>query len=315
LKVFELQIDSTVITAIGTNAVEIEGTESTRVRLAEDITHEDGSWGIWEECQYSIAQYIYKHLESATGIINDADLLVVLTHGAAQIENTTGISLRQYVDMTRLQIWRDLCDIDKAVFYMALGTVIVTYKSTFNSGAPTAMTDANVEGWKSVFDYETMVNEFNIYGMRKGDIEVYQSSTDATSIAKYAATRTEVIRNSGLMTQRDAAALGTALVARDANVQQMLYATIPGLNSTYRLGTEVSITSTYLGLTAANYIVYEWMYDSENHRTNIMLHPRVSQTGLMGTNDIREQFAEVKNNASVARQEQYIPEPITNEVV
>lgn len=315
LKTFELRIDSTVVYAIGTNAVTISDTEANRLRVAEDITHEDGSWGIWEECKYSIAQYIYKHLDSAEvgTLIATYDTLVQLTH-AATIEHTSGISLRQYVDRTPLEIIRDLCEIDKAVFWVTLGGTTVTYKSTFNNGAPTAMTDANVEGWRSVFDYESMTNEFDIYGMRKGDIEVYQNVSDATSIAKYAATRTQVIRNSGLMTQRDALALGTSLVGRDANIQQMLYASIAGLDSTYRLGTEVAITSTYLGLTAANYIVSEWTYDSENHKTMLVLHPRVSQQGLMSTNDIRDQFASVKSDAGTARKEQYIPEPITNEV-
>ena len=176
------------------------------------------------------------------------------------------------------------------------------------------MTDASVEGWKSVFEYSTMVNEYDVYGIRQGDSEVHQNATDATSIAQYKATRSKVVRNSGLMTQRDALALGTNMVARDANVQQFLYATLSGLDITHRLGTEVSITSTYLGLTAAKYIVYEWAYDSETNKTNIILHPRVSQQGLMKTAELTEQIESMKTNSKIARDEQYIPELITNEV-
>ena len=149
----------------------ISDTESNRLRLAEDITHEDGCWGIWEGCQYSIAKYIYQHMESATGPIGGGDSMVELTYGAANIEDTSGISLRQYKGKTRLEIMRDLADMDKSVFWVTLGGTTVTWKSTFNDGSPTAMTDATVIGWRSVFDWEPVYNEMDIYGARIGDTD------------------------------------------------------------------------------------------------------------------------------------------------
>jgi hypothetical protein len=322
--VYYCSIELDTVTTGYSTLVTINETEANRLRVATDMTA--AATRVWEGLDYCILKPIYKHLDTAESVgkslitdeageksFSGPDPLVALT-AAATIEHTSGYSAMQFKGKTRLKMLQALAPHDKAVFWMDLGTVIVNWKSTWNDGAPTAMTDASVENWRSVFDYETVVNEFDIYGARIGDGEIYENATDATSIAKFRGTRTKIVRDAGLVSFADAAAKGAAMAAKDANPQQMLYATLAGLDSTYRLGTEVSITSTYLGLTAAKYIVYEWAYDSETHQTNIVLHPRVSQQGLMETREIRDTFERMSNEVNKSRSEQHVADPVTHEV-
>lgn len=282
----ELELD--VTTTGYSNAALIVDTLATPDCLGVNIGFADNPAAarIWEGANYSIAQPIYKHLDSAESgvIITDGDIMETLTC-AATIEHTSGISTRQYINKTRLEIIRDLAQQDKAEFWIALGGTTVTYKSTWNDGAPTAMTDTSGT-LSSSFDYTKLANEWNVYGMRVGDQQLQSNVTDATSIAKYKATRSRTSRDAGLTSEYDTLARGTALVAQHKDVQQMISVSIPGLDSTYRLGTEVSLTSTYLGLTAAKYIVDSWEYDSKSDVSRIHMHPRISTTGL-----IRDEFA------------------------
>ena len=257
-------------------------------RLAVAVRFDTDAYKVWSCLPYSITRPIYKHIasdETPGTLITAGDTMETLTC-AATIEHTSGTSTRQYKDQTRLQILQDLARQDKAEFFIPLGTTTVTYKSTWNDGAPTALTDTDVNSWKSTFDYGKLANEFNIYGMRIGDRQLYSNVTDATSILKYKATRSRTERGSGLVSEHDTLAYGTALVAQYKDVQQILTTTIRGNTAkvahpkTLVLGDEVSITSTYLGLAAAKYIIQNWSYDSTADMTTLLLHPRVSQVGL-----------------------------------
>ena len=72
--------------------------------------------------------------------------------------------------------------------------------------------------------------------------------------------------------------MADTLVDRDKDVRLFLEAELPGL-SALRLGSEISITSTYLGLTAAVYTVTHWSFDDKAYRTFLRLHPRSSLAG------------------------------------
>ena len=165
---------------------------------------------------------------------------------------------------------------------MTLGGVTVTYKQTF--GADTMqLTDGKVNSWQSYIDYGSMYNEYHVYGARLGDYEISQVSTDTTSETKFKSTKTKVVRNTGLVSDADAVAIGTALAARDANPSLMVGCTITGNTATtahattIKLGEIVEITSSYLWPTAAkDYIVTRFAYDSEQHETYLTLHPKVS---------------------------------------
>ena len=282
LDVYQCLLELTYVVEGDTTAHDIIDNTTNSITTPSNLTY--NGLGCWERMPYSIAKKIYKHIDTAEGgtLISDGDVVNAIT-AAATIEHTTGITTRNYQEMTRLEILRDLNDVDNAVFWMTLGGVILTRKSTFNSGAPTALTDALVLSWANCeYDYEPMRNEYHVYGVRIGDNQLYRDtsalSTDpgADSKAKFVATRSEVVRNTGTLSQYETDSLGAALVERDEDVLLFLEATLKGLDSTYRLGTEVAVTSAYLGLTAANYVVTGWNYDSTRHATYIILQPRSS---------------------------------------
>jgi len=277
---------------------------------------------IWEGIPYCIAQPIYKHLDTAESVglslitdeagevsLSGPDPLVALT-AASTIEHTSGISTRQYVGRTRFEILKDLAKQDKAEFYMALGTATLTYKSTWGANDNT-FTDAIPNTLTSSFDYKTMRNEYDVYGMRIGDRQLYSNVADATSIAKYGATRTEIVRSSGLVSEYDTLTVATNRAAQDKDVQMMLSAELVGLDSTYRLGIITEVTSARLGISAVDYIVTSWSYDSNNHTSRITLHPKVSATGLQ---DTTPRLLQMEEQAETSAKDLYVPEPSTHEV-
>ena len=282
LDIYQILLELTYDAEGATTAHPISDTTTNTIVADANLTYQ--GLGIWERCPYSVAQPIHKHIDTDEGgtLISDGDVVNALT-AAATIEHTTGISTRNYQEMTRLGILLDLGKIDNAMLWVTLGGVIVTRKATFNSGAPTALTDADVLSWGNCeYDYEPMRNEYHIYGIRIGDNQLYRNTADlatdpgADSKLKFVATRSEVVRNTGTLSQYETDSLGGSLVERDEDVLLFLEATLGGLDDTYRLGTEVSITSAYLGLTAAKYVVTGWDHDTGQHKTHISMHPRSS---------------------------------------
>jgi hypothetical protein len=286
-----------MITALPVTRTQPLGTQawavySNKLRVDTDLWH--SGLGMTEGDYYCICEEIYKHLDSAEGgtLITDGDALSSKTNGAgaivcaAGVEHTSGISSRHYTERTRLEILKDLSKMDKSVFWITLGGTTLNWKSTFNDGAPTALTDASVLSWKhGEYDYTSMTNEYHIYGVRIGDEQVYFDTDDATdpgsdSKSTYGATRVKVYSAGGVFNQRDAEVLGDILVERDEDVHLFLRGEFAGLSS-LRLGDEVTITSAYLlNSVAAHYIVSHWTYDSTTNITTVRFHPRVSQLGL-----------------------------------
>ena len=304
-----LEVDTTT-TGYSTPILINDTINPNKLEVATDLTA--AATQLWEGVDYCISKYRYLHFESATGIILGGDNIVTLTCGAANVENTTGVSTRQHKNRTRLQIARDEATDDGAVFWMALGGTPVTYKKTFGASTET-MTDATPDSWQSLRDYN-ITNDYDVYGARLGDYEIFQQSQDTTSIATYNATRSKVTKNAGLVSDADAAAIGTTLAARDANIQQMIACTLSGFDTTYRLGTIVEITSSYLWATAAkDYIVTRWAYDSDAHKTHLTLHPKVS----IGLQEIDTPIAEgerLKMATKKSETDKFVPDPITHEV-
>lgn len=311
-----LRVEVDVETTGYSSAITINDGGANWLEVATDLTA--AATRIWEGCPFCITQPIYLHIESATGPVLGGDTMVTLTCGVANVENTSGISTRQYVNKTRLEILKDLAVQDKAHFWITLGGVVVTYKSTFNDGAPETLTDTDLNSIKSTYDYSTLVNEVTAYGMRIGDSRLSSTYTDATSEGKYKQTRTKVTSDTGLVSEYDTLARATALVNQYKDVQQILSVTIRGNTAkaahakTLKLGDEVSITSTYLGLSAAVYIVQRWSYDSRNNLTTLLLHPRVSAIGLQ--RDERPSFEQSMQAYRRGTADRYIAAPETNEV-
>lgn len=312
LYVYYIMLEVDVDTTGYSTAISISDTTSNRLTIGTDLTAD--ATKVWHGLPYSIAREIYKHIDSAETpgtLITNGDVLQTLTC-AATIEHTSGISTRQFKDVTRLDILKDVARQDKSEFYIALGGSTVTYKSTWNEGSPTAFTDATPTSLRMIQDYGRLFNEFNIYGMRIGDRELSSTKNDSTSIETFGITKSKVERNTGLVSEYDTAARGTALVAQHKDIQKILSATIAGLDSSYRLGTEVSVTSTFYNLSSAVYIVDSWEYDSTRHESMIRMHPRVSQTGLL-----RPEIIHGQRGASRFRRgdpEKYVPDPATNTV-
>ena len=316
IRVYYIHVEIDTSTEGYSTPIAITDGETYRLTVGTDLSAD--ATKVWDGVPYAIAQPIYKHIDSEETpgtLITDGDIMEALTC-AATIEHTSGISTRQYKDKTRLQILQDLAQQDKAELWLPLASTTVSYKSTWNDGAPTALTDTDVLSWRSVFDYTKLANEFNIYGVRVGDTELFSNVTDATSIAKYKATRSQTRKGVGLVSEADTLAYGTALVAQYKDVQQILTATIRGNTATAAhpktivLGDEISITSTYLGLTASVYIIQSWAYDSKNNMTSIVLHPRVSQVGLQ-----KEDFDSIEQSIQTIRRgevDKYIQPPSTD---
>ncbi len=313
---FEIDVETTGYSS----AVLINDTIATnKLEVATDLTA--AATRVWERIPYCIAKPIYKHIDSAEGgtLITGGDDLVTLTC-AATIEHTSGISTRQYVGKTRLQVAQDLARQDRAHLWMALGTTILTYKSTFNDGAPETLTDTDVNSWTSRRDYSTLANEVTSFGMRIGNNRLSSTYTDTTSEATFGTTRTKVTNDTGLVSEHDTLARATALVNQYKDIQQILTCTIRGNTAkashdkTLVLGDEVSITSSLLGLSSAVYIVQRWSYDSNPNvnLTTLLLHPRVSQVGLQ--KDERPSFEMMMQDFRRGTADRYVPAPESKEV-
>lgn len=299
-----MEIDATTS---GTSAV-YTISDGTAKRLTVDADLWIDGLGLWEGAEYCIAQPIYTHLP---GLITDHDDLVTLT---TSIESTSGISTRHFVLFSPLEIMQAVRVPDKAVFWMPLGTKQVTYKSTFNDGVPAAITDADVISWsKSEWSWDPVTNEWHITGMRIGDSEIYVDSSTLSpdpgvdSKALYGITRAKALANTGLMSEYDAEIVAGAMVEKDEDVKLFLACDIPGF-STHELGHEVSITSTYLGLTAEVYVVTHFSYDSFAYRTTLRLQPRVSQLGFVDHKQFGENIRQVTESTERLEREVASPE-------
>lgn len=290
-----------------------------RLKVGTDLTA--AATKIWEGVPYSIARPIYKHIDhdEAPGhlVMNGATLFTEAMGfgcGGVTVEHTTGISTRHYSDRTRLQIMRDLAKMDKAVFWIPLGGASVYWKSTFNA-AGTAMTDATVLSWdKAKYDYDPMRNSYKVMGIRIGESQISATSTSAASVTDYGATRSEVVTDSGVVSLRDATTLAAGLVAKDKDPIYMLEAILAGLSATtFRLASEVLITSTVLGLTGAKaatpYVVIGMAYDSTAYRTRLTLLPRanLSTIGLPEQSGFGETLKKTIERGNDTRTDLYMP--------
>jgi hypothetical protein len=240
---------------------------------------------LWEGVQYSIAKPIHDHIESSSGPIGGYDTMVTLTYADGDIEDTSGISTRQFVDMTPLQILKDLARQDKAHFWIPLGGTTVKWEST--QGADTVqLTDADYNSIRTEVDGTKIINEVKCYGIRIGDQRLESTYTDTTSEDTYNFTRTKVLSGSGLVSEYDTLARATAEVNRYKDPLMMLDIMIEGNTAkaahskTLKLMDVVAITSTKLGLSDVDYVVQRFHYDSKRDETNLVLHPKASTTGL-----------------------------------
>lgn len=309
----------------------ISDNETYRLTVAADFTA--AATRIWDQAPYCVTEKIFKHIasdETPGNLITDGDALSSRVNGAGAlvcagtVEHTVGMSTRQFTDRTRLDVLQSLAQQDKAVFWCTLGGTTITYKSTFNASpaGEYALTDAKVIAWRPKYDWGAVYNEYDIYGMRIGDQQLHSNITDATSIAKYGATRQQTKRSPGLVSEYDTSAIGTALVNQTKDVQLMLGCTIPGNtataahSNTIKLGDELDITSTYLGLTNAKYIINSWSYDSRQNLTTLMLHPRVSTTGLSKQSDDYYNISRTGIPQTISRQgrDDYIAKPSSDVV-
>jgi len=279
LKVYYLKLELTassdglsIATAIqDTTAPAVSG--ASRIRVAADITMPDG-YGIWEGCPYSIVDVISNHV---AGLVTDHDGMMTMT--ANTVESTSNISTRHFKDRTPLEVLSMLAAADAAVFWVPIGTKDLTWKSTFND-ATTALDDSDVLYWKVSHDYDSMFNEHHVYGVRVNDEQLYRDSSDlatdpgADSKTLYGFTRAAAATSHGTLTQYETDALADILVDRDENMRMYIDAVLPSLNTTYKLGTQVALSSSLLDLASINYVVTWWKYDSSTYKTTIRMQPR-----------------------------------------
>lgn len=308
VKYLWLEVD--VSTTGYSSAVSITDTLTNYLIIGTDLTA--AATCIWEGCPYAIAKPIYKHIDTVEGgtLVSNGDVVYAMT-AAANVEHTSGISTRHFIERSRLEILQALAKEDKSVFYVPLGTVALTWKSTFSNGAPTALTDANFLVLQGDWNYPSMFNTVTAYGARIGTYQLSASSEDSTSTDTYGINKTKIEKNTGVLSDYDCAALADTLVAQNKDVKLYLQAELPGL-STLRLGDEVSITSTFLGLTAQVYTITHWAYSPSSYRTSIRLQPRASTTGYQ-TNVTLEGIRTQSETIRQGEGDKYIPDLYTQE--
>ena len=236
--------------------------------------------GIWEGFKYSIVKELYNRIN---GIVTGGDPLVTLT---TSVETLAGITTWHASDKTRFEILQYVAPIDKAVFWVPLGTTQVNWKNTPDAAA-TILKDRNVLRWfKTRYDMSTMANQTIIYGARIGDEEVTYTYDAATSQADYDFVKTEVVRDAGISSNYEAKSYGTALATQRAKIPLSVSAELAGLSS-IRLGDWIEITSTLLGITEGNYTVDRWEYSGDT--TKIRLQPKTSD-GYIAFREFSEEF-------------------------
>lgn len=305
LKVYYIQMEIEADTTSYSEVLEVKDCGTRFIEVDHDITETDEA--LWADCPYCVADKAWTHIN---GLVTGGDPIVTLS---TLVEETSSINTKHYEENTRFEILRDVAQGDKAVLWLPLSTKEVQYKKTFAAGG-TAMTDASVIKWTSTeWDWNKVINEYHIYGMRIGDTQVVVDTAGltpdpgVTSKTTYGATKSEIIRNIGLTTVADAESFGEAMVTKEDDVLLLLEAELLGL-STLRLGDRVDITSTLLGLTSADYVITAWSYNSKNYRTHIKLHPS-SSVGYIEYKAFGEHLRDTDETAREARRNIYLPAP------
>ncbi len=272
----------------------IDTINPNKLEVGTDLTA--AATRIWEKINYCIVREAYKHIASNQtpgDLITDGstgsgpDPLVVLTAvTGGTVEATSSFSTRRYENRIRLEVVQDLAQIDRVAFYMEIGTTVFTWKSTFNDGAPAALTDADVIRWTGERSFVDVRNSFILYGPKQNEnllrLDTADISPDpgADSKATYGVTRSRTVNNRGVNNPYELTELGTALVERDEDALLFLGCEIAGL-SPIRLGDEISITSTHMGLTAQVQVVTEWEFGWRDNITKLRFHPRLSTKGFV----------------------------------
>lgn len=307
----ELEVD---VNVDGYNStITITDTVGSPARLTVSTNVDVAGLGLWNGCPYAIVKNIYKHIDSVEGgtLVTGGDPLVVIT-SADNIEHTTGISSRHYWERTRLDILKDLAKADKVLFYMPVGSTELYWKKTFNDGAPTALTDDSVLAWVGgEYNIGPIRNEYHLYGIRTGDEQLFIDSSTlspdpgADSKLLLGHTRSDAISNTGTTTGYEIEELADALVERDEDIHLFLKATLAGLSS-LRLGSEVSITSSFLGMNSLEYVVTHWQYNSSNHQTVLRMQPRGS-VGFQAHLGFGEFLRQLSDESKQTRLDTYSP--------
>ncbi|MBS3796082.1 MAG: hypothetical protein KGY80_14345, partial [Candidatus Thorarchaeota archaeon] len=272
--------------------------------ITVDTDLDDSGLGYWEGTPYCIVDEIYTHISTLT---SDGTQIVSLS---TSVESTSQYSSRKFNEMTRLGILEELAKADKAEFWIGLGGTTLNWKSTFN-GTTTNLTDSDVLAWTTAErDFEPIRNEYHLYGQRIGDNQLFLDTSDlatdpgASSKTLYE-TRSDVLRGTGATSYPELEDMGKSIVNRNDDVQFHLKAVVSGYS--HEIGTELNVTSSILGLTDEKYVVTDFQYDSQNDRTTITLHPRVS-VGYQNWKPMGDTVSNVQKQSEQNRVDTYVPE-------
>lgn len=281
------------------------------LKIGTDLTAD--ATKVWEDIPYCICKEIYKHIDTAEGgtLVSGGDNLVPLT-SAANIEHTSGLSTRKFERRTRLEILQALAPYDKAMFWMPIGTTEIYWKSTFGANTASIASDAAIDAWRLKWDYLKMHNEAKVRGIRIGDYQVEQEADSADSQSLFGAVRTISKTDSGAVSDYYAAQLATAIAAREDDILMQLEADIRGLDCTYRVGTIVGITSSYLNLSDVDYVVTHWRYDSTSNKTSIRFHKKQSGLGFIEVSSYGESLHAATQRGDQIQRDSYAAKPYTD---
>lgn len=123
-------------------------------------------------------------------------------------------------------------------------------------------------------------------------------------------TRSDAIKSTGTTSEYETTELGKNVVERDEDVHLLLKAVIMG-RSGLRLGEELNINSTLLGLTDQKYVITHWSYNSTTHQTTARLHPRTSTQGYITHITFGEHIRHIADTAKQAQLDTHAPDLYT----
>ena len=288
-------------------AYEILATLGDQLKVDSDLT--DAGVGIWEGCPYAIADKISEHVKTLT-LANDPLKTLV---ASANVESTSFYIARLHTKQKPLAMLRDWARASGAAFWCQLdgsGDPELYWRFTWTPSSPPSLTDGDVLQWEVQQNYTDTVQKAHVYGIRYGTEQIYKTATDSQT---FGTNRSVLITNPGVYTGKDAIYVAEEVTQRRGSLHQILTAYLPGWSS-YVLGDDISVTSTYLGLTSINYWVVERHFDLAQYMTVLVLHPDVAHDSFVEATIRGEDLRVAYNQAFEVERKAYFNPPSTDDL-
>lgn len=263
--------------------------------LVVDTDLRNADPGLFEGAEYSIVDEIFTHIDSAEGGTlatkdSDGNALTVPLTADVNVEHTTGVTGKNFIREAQFDIITSLRIADGAALYLPLASTALTYKKTF-SAVGTIYTDDSFLTYRTAnLDGRQLKTDAYVHGIQFTESHVIGHATDATAQDDYGGVeRASFTVQAGVTSDFAAETLADAIVEQQKDIRLIVEATASGI-SVIRVGTEIRLTSTILGLTTEDYVCIRWGHNSFDDITTLLLHPSNDAgfiTPVLGLGEIR----------------------------